>query len=59
MSIIRAAKAHFGWVSPKMIDRYYHGNVATLKVVAAAIEHRSTSARRVADILKKHHAKGA
>jgi len=35
-----------------MIDRYYHGNVPTLKVVAAAIEGRTKASQGVADFLK-------
>jgi hypothetical protein len=35
---LEAAKAYYGWVSPKMINRYYHSDVAALKAVAAAID---------------------
>jgi integrase len=35
---LEAAKAYYGWVSPKMIQRYYHADIAALKSVAAAID---------------------
>lgn len=37
---IEGAKAYFGWISPRMIRKYYHGNVATLRVVAAAMDRK-------------------
>jgi integrase len=35
---MEAAKAYFGWMSPKMIQRYYHVNQASMRVVAAALD---------------------
>jgi integrase len=35
---LEAAKAYFGWISRKMIARYYHADGTALKTVAAAID---------------------
>jgi Phage integrase family len=37
---LEAAKAYFGWMSPKMIGRYYHANQAAMRVVAAALDEK-------------------
>lgn len=34
------AQNYFGWVSPKMVRRYYHANIQGLKNVAAAIDKK-------------------
>jgi integrase len=38
---LEAARAYFGWMSPKMIGRYYHVNQAAMRVVAAALEGKA------------------
>ena len=35
---LEAARAYFGWMSPKMVQRYYHVNQAAMRVVPAALE---------------------
>ncbi len=35
---LEAAKAYYGWISPKMIARYYHADLTALKIVAAAVD---------------------
>ncbi len=37
---LEAAKAYFGWMSPKMVQRYYHANQAATRVVAAALDEK-------------------
>jgi integrase len=37
---LEAAKAYFGWMSPKMVQRYYHANQAAMRVVAAALDEK-------------------
>lgn len=32
------AKDHFGWISTKMIEKYYHGNSENRRVMAAALD---------------------
>lgn len=36
---LEAARAYFGWTSPKMVARYSHQNQASMRVVAAALDH--------------------
>jgi integrase len=37
---LEAAKSYFGWMSPKMVQRYYHANQAAMRVVAAALDEK-------------------
>jgi integrase len=37
---LEAARAYFGWMSPKMVQRYYHVNQAAMRVVAAALDRK-------------------
>jgi integrase len=37
---VQAAISHFGWIGPKMIQRYYHAAQKEGQIVAAAIEAR-------------------
>jgi integrase len=37
---LEAARSYFGWMSPKMIGRYYHVNQAAMRVVAAALDEK-------------------
>jgi hypothetical protein len=37
---MEAAKSYFGWMSPKMVQRYYHANQAAMRVVAAALDEK-------------------
>jgi|SRR5579862_6024161 len=37
---LEAAKAYFGWMSPKMVQRYYHANQAAMRVVATALDEK-------------------
>jgi hypothetical protein len=37
---LEAARTYFGWMSPKMIGRYYHVNQAAMRVVAAALDEK-------------------
>jgi integrase len=37
---LQAAVRHFGWVSPKMVQKYYHESQKESQIVAAAIEAR-------------------
>jgi integrase len=37
---LEAARAYFGWMSPKMVQRYYHVNQAAMRVVAAALDKK-------------------
>ncbi len=39
---LEAAKSYFGWMSPKMVQRYYHANQAAMRVVAAALVREAT-----------------
>ncbi len=50
---IEGARKHFGWIDPRMIEHYYHANLATLHVVAAAIEKKAPASEGIADLLKK------
>jgi integrase len=38
---LEAARAYFGWTSPKMVERYSHQNQASMRVVAAALDRKS------------------
>ena len=37
---MEAARSYFGWMSPKMVQRYYHANQAAMRVVAAALDEK-------------------
>jgi integrase len=37
---LEAARSYFGWMSPKMVQRYYHVNLAAMRVVAAALDQK-------------------
>ena len=37
---LEAARSYFGWMSPKMVQRYYHANQAAMRVVAAALDEK-------------------
>ena len=37
---MEAARVYFGWMSPKMVQRYYHVNQAAMRVVAAALDEK-------------------
>jgi len=45
---LQAAVRHFGWISPKMVQKYYHESQKESQLVAAAIE-----ARKEAEPVKK------
>lgn len=44
---LAAAELHFGHISARMKKRYYHGNIETLKVVAAAIAAKEETRKPV------------
>jgi integrase len=37
---LETAKSYFGWISPKMVRRYYHANQAAMRVVAAVLDEK-------------------
>jgi integrase len=43
---LEAARAYFGWMSPKMVQRYYHANQAAMRVVAAALDEKPPEPRK-------------
>ena len=55
---LEAAKSYFGWMSPKMVQRYYHANQAAMRVVAAALDEKrseptkTTKSRRKATVVE-------
>jgi integrase len=56
---LEAARAYFGWMSPKMIGRYYHVNQAAMRVVAAALDEQppeptKAKSKRKATVVEIH-----
>jgi integrase len=43
---MEAARSYFGWMSPKMVQRYYHANQAAMRVVAAALDEKPAEPAR-------------
>jgi integrase len=43
---MEAARSYFGWMSPKMVQRYYHANQAAMRVVAAALDEKPPEPRK-------------
>lgn len=55
---MEAARSYFGWMSPKMVQRYYHVNQAAMRVVATALDEKpaepakQTRSRRKATVVE-------
>lgn len=49
---LEGARSYFGWISDKMVSRYYHANLATLRVVAAAIDKKPVQSVDFRNLLK-------